>query len=131
MFGCRSQKEFEALPKKPPYYVKKFATKNLQDYHLTERIIRNELEVGWGLKYYASNTRGFYFSFKYDIGKLAVYAKMSSKKEVIENHKKDKKAAIANALKGYEAAKSYKPSTKNDPPNNPPNDPHSTNEISF
>ena len=131
MFGYRSQKEFEALPQKPPYYVSKFSTKNLQDYHLTERIIRNELEIGWGLKYYASNIRGFYFSFKCDIGQLAIYAKSSSKKEVIVNHSKHKKAAIADALKEFEAAKNRRTPTINNPPNNPPNNPHDTDEIRF
>jgi hypothetical protein len=59
--------------------------------------IKDELQLNWGLKYYAVKTRGFYVSFTVDIETLALIAERKNKKYKLKRIKERTKEASIKA----------------------------------
>lgn len=59
--------------------------------------IKDELQLNWGLKYYAIKTRGFYVSFTVDIETLALIAERKNKKYKLKQIKERTKEASIKA----------------------------------
>lgn len=79
MFGFRSIEELKKYNSESEYFQKHFSTTQKIRYQLTEKIIRNELEADWGLKYYSNQSRGFFASFQLDFERLVLIAEKSRK----------------------------------------------------
>ncbi|MCA0229825.1 MAG: hypothetical protein LCH91_05135 [Bacteroidetes bacterium] len=94
MFGYASVKEFEALKEKHSYYLDNFSTAQKIRYQLTKKIIRNELVLTWGLKYYSSQSKGFYASFKLGLDALVLYAKKSRKSTKLKQQQQEEKQIV-------------------------------------
>lgn len=105
MFGFRSAEEFEALMQKPKYYQDFFYTKDKGKqkerlrYQLTEKIIRGELCLSWGLKYYSSHSKGFYASFSSGFESLVLHAEKSRKSNLLNKQKQEQKRVIEQIKK--------------------------------
>jgi hypothetical protein len=99
MFGFRSLEDFEALREKPPYYVAYFSTAQKVRYQLTEKIIKNELSLNWGLKYYSNQSKGFYVSFKMEFNALVLHAEKSRKATLLRQQQEEQKRVIEQIKK--------------------------------
>lgn len=99
MFGYSSVKEFEALKEKHSYYLDNFSTAQKIRYQLTKKIIRNELVLTWGLKYYSSQSKGFYASFKLGLDALMLYAEKSRKSTQLKQQQAEQKQIIEQVKK--------------------------------
>jgi hypothetical protein len=82
-----SKKNGEINPK-----LKKYAGR----YQLDK--IKIELQLNWGLKYYAEMTRGFYVSFKMPLSSLALIAEKNKKAYKLKLLKRQKQEATKNAI---------------------------------
>lgn len=60
--------------------------------------IKTELQLNWGLKYYALRSRGFYVSFSMSLNELALIAERKSKVYKLKLLKKIKLEASRNAI---------------------------------
>lgn len=96
MFGCRSIAEFEALE---PYYIDNFCTAQQIRYQLTEKIIKNELVLKWGLKYYSNQSKGFYVSFKLGFDALVLHAEKSRKSNQLRQQQAEQRQIIEQIKK--------------------------------
>ncbi len=96
MAGYGTYREFEeaGVDSDIEYFVS-LATPQKIRYQLTEKIIRQELCLNWGLKYYSSRNRGFYFSFNIDLVDLILVAEKQRK----SNRLKEQKAKEVEAMK--------------------------------
>jgi hypothetical protein len=99
MFGFRSLGDFEALREKPPYYVAYFSTAQKVRYQLTEKIIKNELSLNWGLKCYSNQSKGFYASFKMEFDALVLHAEKSRKATLLRQQQEEQKRVIEQIKK--------------------------------
>lgn len=99
MFGYRSIAEFEALREKPPYYNSYFSTAQQIRYQLTEKIIRNELSLSWGLNYYSNQSKGFYVSFKMEFNALVLHTEKSRKATLLRQQQEEQKRVIEQIKK--------------------------------
>jgi hypothetical protein len=105
MFGYATAKEFEALRQKPNYYKEFFWVKDkgkLKEkirYQLTEKIIKNELALKWGLRYYSNRSKGFYASFKLDFEELVFHAEKSRKSNLLKQQQKEQRQIIERVRK--------------------------------
>lgn len=97
--GFKSFKDLEE--KDVPIYwrYKYFSTPNKIRYHLTEKILINEISLNWGMKYYSLRNRGFYFGFNISQESLVLNAEVSRKKNRLLELKKGKEEARQKALK--------------------------------
>lgn len=94
MFGYATAGEFEKLEIKPTYYNLHFLTKQKVRYQLTERIIRNELSLYWGLKYYSSQSKGFFISFTLDFEDLVTCVEKKRKSTILKLQQQEQKKII-------------------------------------
>lgn len=94
MFGFRSVGELEAFQPKPPYFDSYFSTAQKIRYQLTEKIIKNELCLSWGLKSYADHSRGFYASFNLEFETLVRYAENSRKSTLLKRKRETEKETV-------------------------------------
>ena len=94
MFGYATAKEFEALNPKPRYYQDFFRNKRTIAYQLNKKIIQNELEFGWGLKYYSNHLRGFYVSFALEFEELVLHAEKERKSTLLEQQQQAKRQVV-------------------------------------
>jgi hypothetical protein len=100
MFGYATAKEFEAMRQKPNYYKEFFEVKDKRKqkerlrYRLTEKIIKNELRLRWGLKYYSNQSKGFYVSFSLEFEALVLRAEKSRKSTLIRQKEQEEKEII-------------------------------------
>ncbi len=96
MAGYGTYKEFEeaGVGSEIGYFVS-LATPQKIRYQLTDKIIRQELVLNWGLKYYSNRNRGFYFSFTIDLVDLILVAEKQRK----SNRLKVQKAKEVEAKK--------------------------------
>lgn len=99
MFGYRSLEDFEALREKPPYYIAYFSTAQKVRYQLTEKIIKNELSLSWGLKYYSNQSKGFYASFKMEFDALVLHAEKNRKSTLLRQQQDEQKQVIERVKK--------------------------------
>lgn len=72
--------------------LKKYASR----YQLTK--IKEELQLSWGLKYYAVKTRGFYVSFAMPLNTLAIMAERNNRKYKLKKLDNEIKEARMRAI---------------------------------
>ncbi len=70
--------------------------KYLTRYHMDK--LKIELQDHWGLKMYAQHTRGFYVSFKMNLGDLVFEAEKRRKTNIHKLREKEKEQAVNKAL---------------------------------
>lgn len=99
MFGYRSTKDFEAVRQKPAYYKAHFSTPQKIRYQLTEKIIKHELSLFWGLKYYSNQSKGFYVSFSMDFESLVTQAEKSRKSTLLQKQREEQKQVVERIKK--------------------------------
>ncbi len=99
MFGYATAKEFEALRHKPAYYKDYFSTTQKVRYQLTEKIIKRELSLSWGLKYYSNHSKGFYVSFSLEFESLVLHAEHSRKSSLLKQQQEEQKRVIEQVKK--------------------------------
>ncbi len=93
MAGYNTYREFKEAKVKIPYFDN-FATPQKIRYQLTEKIIRQELCLNWGLEYYSSRSRGFCFSFVIPHDKLVEAVEKNKKSYKLKEKKTSEKEAI-------------------------------------
>jgi len=99
MFGYRSAEEFKTLKQKPAYYKAHFSTAQKERYQLTEKIIKSELSLFWGLKYYSIQSKGFYASFSLEFDSLVLHAEKSRKSTLLRQQQEEQKRVIEQIKK--------------------------------
>lgn len=99
MFGYATTKEFEELQVKPTYFRLHFSTVQKVRYQLTDKILKNELMLNWGLKYYANQSKGFYVSFSLDLRTLATYVEKARKSNRLKKKQAEQKQIIEQVKK--------------------------------
>jgi len=99
MFGYRLAAEFTAVKQKPAYYKSHFSTAQKIRYQLTEKIIKRELSLSWGLKYYSNQSKGFYVSFSMDFESLVTHAEKSRKSTLLKQKEEAQKQIIERVRK--------------------------------
>lgn len=99
LLGFNKIEDFENSRYESMWFVSFLSTKNKLRYHLTEKVILNEICLNWGLKYYGERTRGFYFSFKVSQQDLVYYAEKNKKSYKLSIMNADRKKAKLEALK--------------------------------
>lgn len=99
IFGYATAKEFEALRHKPAYYKDYFSTTQKVRYQLTEKIIKRELSLSWGLKYYSNHSKGFYVSFSLEFESLVLHAEHSRKSSLLKQQQEEQKRVIEQVKK--------------------------------
>ncbi|HAO50554.1 MAG TPA: hypothetical protein DCR35_15380 [Runella sp.] len=99
MFGYTTAKEFEVLDNKPTYFSLYFSTKQKVRYQLTEKIIKGELSLYWGLKYYSSQFKGFYVSFTMEFEALVLHAERIRKSTILKQQKEEQRRVVERVKK--------------------------------
>ncbi|WP_169704751.1 hypothetical protein [Runella slithyformis] len=99
MFGYRSTAEFAVVKQKPAYFKSHFSTAQKVRYQLTEKIIKRELSLSWGLKYYSNQSKGFYVSFSMDFESLVTHAEKSRKSTLLKQKEEAQKQIIERVRK--------------------------------
>ncbi len=98
MFGFRSKDELLRCEPKPEYHQKFLSNPQKIRYQLTEKIIKNELIIDWGLNYYSNRSRGFFVSFKLDFEVLVQIAEKSRKSIIKQKHKEEQRLIIQKVI---------------------------------
>lgn len=103
IFGYTTAGEFEKLEMKPAYYELHFSTNQKVRYQLTDKIIKNELMLNWGLKYYSNQSKGFYISFSLDFEDLVMYVEKSRKSILLKQQQQEQRQIIERVKKQVQA----------------------------
>jgi hypothetical protein len=88
MAGYNTYDDYKKSGARIDYFETNFSTVQKIRYQLTQKIIEKELMLKWGLKYYSSNSRGFYFGFNIEFRDLVRGVELSKKTIKVKQLKK-------------------------------------------